>query len=234
MSDGPVPQHRFLEEARRGQDLDNLALVVGERQRGESSMAVIACNDYCRMGYRRSMRKLERMYEDMDEQGVPVPTTSMRTMELWSQRYGWVARAEAYDMAKEAQRNARAEAIMESGFALEHERVYQLNELLKDTIKELSEKGFWGLRKKILKTQQGDEVVSERFFRKDVMDTIRGLMDDLAAETGGRVQKKHLEVSGIAGMFAQAKSFGDEGIAEARYVDVETRSDTDDERGNDR
>jgi hypothetical protein len=222
-------------KGKTGQRLRKLEPLVGERQEGETAPAVVACNDYLRMGYRRSMNSLaDRYKEQHEETGMKVPTLQPSQLYKWSANFGWVARAEAYDMAKEIERTERSEEIMNSGFALEHERVFALNDLAKEILAEIGEKGLWGVRKKILKTEGGDRVINERFFRKRPIDAIRGVLDDIAKETGGRIQRAQLEVSGLAGMLSQAKGFSDEGIGaerqieDAKYRDAEDGSKKDD------
>jgi hypothetical protein len=230
--------HGKLEEKRKEQGLDALEPIVGERCENEENHHIVACNDYLRMGLRRSVPRLARRYRrQKEETGMSVPSTSEQVMYRWSSEYGWIARAEAYDYAKEIERTERAEEVMNEGFALAHERVHALNVLAKDLLGELYEKGFWGTRKKILKTEGGDRVINERFFRKRPVDAIRGVLDDIAQETGGRIQQARLEVSGLAGMLSQAKGFSDEGlgarsageIEDAKYRDVDGDVDGEDE-----
>ena len=94
--------------------------------------AVIACNDYLRVGPGRSLRTL---YAPSDSNGErkranhPAPSTLMR----WSVAYGWQARAEEYDAVVEAEKTALAEAerkaVMEQGLALDYKRVQKLKRL---------------------------------------------------------------------------------------------------------
>lgn len=113
-------------------------LVAGEKMKGESNKAVIACNDYLRMGPGRSLQKLHRMYS---ESASDKPTTgNLRVLAGWSSKYGWVERAEAYDREIEAEKTAaekanqlaiaaRRKEIMQSGVALDFERVERLKRL---------------------------------------------------------------------------------------------------------
>lgn len=104
-----------------------IQLLAGERIKGESKKAVIACNDYLRMGAGRSLRRLEKKYREVSRSIAP--TQAIGTLNKWSQHYDWQARADAYDAQLEAQKNARRKEIMEAGLALDYERVSKLVEL---------------------------------------------------------------------------------------------------------
>lgn len=107
-------------------------LVAGEKVKGESKSAIIACNDYLRMGPGRSLRLLVSEY-DKGARNI-TPTTSLGTLGKWSTAYGWQDRAELYDAAIEAEKTAvekerqrqiaeRRKKIMEDGVAFDFERV---------------------------------------------------------------------------------------------------------------
>lgn len=104
-----------------------IQLLAGERIKGESKKAVIACNDYLRMGAGRSLVKLIQKYTE----SIPdsAPTKNLIVAKRWSTKYDWQARADAYDAQLEAQKNARRKEIMEAGLALDYERVSKLVEL---------------------------------------------------------------------------------------------------------
>lgn len=116
-------------------------LLAGTKIRGESKTAIIAANDYLRLGPSRSLRKLLELYQRQiaDNQLTP-PTDKWGTLSGWSVKYHWVERAESYDGAIEAKKNEeekarqreiaeRRKAIMESGVALDFERVERLKRL---------------------------------------------------------------------------------------------------------
>jgi hypothetical protein len=157
-------------------------LLAGEKQRGETSKAIQACNDYLRMGSGRSLRDLAKQYHKMPQNATP--TRSFDTLGAWSGRYDWQERAKAYDALVDERKTAEAEAVMQEGLALAHNRVKMLKELA-------------------LKVR--DAVVSEVVAKGktvEVLDTatghlLRGILDDIAKETGGRVSKQ--EVTGAGG-----------------------------------
>lgn len=62
----------------------------------ESSLSNGALNDYARMGYNRSLRKLYELYQDKSTAGMDVPTTNMGTLGAWSVKYDWQDRVSAW------------------------------------------------------------------------------------------------------------------------------------------
>jgi hypothetical protein len=107
-------------------------LIAGEKVKGESKKAVLACNDYLRMGPGRSLRLLVAEY-DKDARNS-TPTQSLGTLGKWSAEYAWQTRADLYDAGLEAEKQAtekerqrqiaeRRKAIMEEGAAFDFERV---------------------------------------------------------------------------------------------------------------
>ena len=177
-------------------------LLGGERQRSESFRAILACNDYLRMGPGRSLRGLLEQYAKSDQQSPP--TRYMGTLKKWSANYGWQERAAAYDAGLEAEKNARAAEIMQSGLAVAHERVVKLKELAEFLDKQMYEVGADGLYhnvwlpdvKQIGSGPDAERVDIERF-NAPIIEQYRGTLDDLAKETGGRKQQH--EVTGKDG-----------------------------------
>lgn len=101
-----------------------VTLLAGERFQGESKNAIIACNDYLRMGPLRSLRSLEVAYRERTRKLAP--THSIGVLNNWSRKYGWQVRAEAYDAAIEAEKDAQRKVVMEEGLALDYARVKKL------------------------------------------------------------------------------------------------------------
>lgn len=176
-------------------------LIVGEKGQGEGSRHVIACNDYLRMGPGRSLAKLQRRYVG-DASSQP-PTKHLRTLATWSSRYGWQARAEAYDAHIEAEKTARVEEILASGAALVHERVQKLKDLLDFLEREIAYESDRGSRDKVWLPdvkQIGGGEHAERVdlvrFNSALIDQYRATLDDLAKETGGRKQQMDVTSQG--------------------------------------
>lgn len=170
-----------------------IRLLAGSRQKGESSKAVQACNDYLRMGPGRSLFRLIEKYNELEE-SITVPTRAKGTVNKWSADYAWQERAESYDVRIEEQKNKRAEEIMNSGLALEHERTKKLKELYALLEKQLFETdpttgvlhNLW--LKDYKSIGQGEALEIERF-NAPLIREIRATLDDIAAETGGRVRQ---------------------------------------------
>lgn len=180
--------------------------LVGERRKGETKNATIACNDYLRMGPRRSLTALLQRYREIPRDTAP--TQSLNTLQKWSQRYNWQVRTELYDAQLEAEKNAREAArrreIMESGLSLPHERVLKLKEmvgLLLDEVYTEDEEGnlafvqdnVWLPDVKQIGGGEYAERVDLVRFNSAIFDQLRGLFDDLAKETGGRRQRNVTE-----------------------------------------
>lgn len=177
-------------------------LVAGERMPGEGKNAILACNDYVRMGPSRSLRALEERYND-DARKSP-PTRSLGTLAKWSSKFNWQARAEAYDAAIDAEKTALAAArrkeIMQSGVALDYERVAKLKELVDFLESQIAEGAEDGQRprvwvkdfKRIGSGEFGETVEIERF-NAALLAEYRAALDDIAKEVGGRRQRTVVE-----------------------------------------
>lgn len=116
-----------------------IELVAGDKAKGETQRALLACNDYLRMGPGRSLRTLQAQYREVAQSSAP--THALATLNKWSALYGWQARAELYDALAEAEKNAAEKAhqaalaqrrreVMEAGAALDFERVDKLKRLV--------------------------------------------------------------------------------------------------------
>ena len=204
-----------MEEARREynrQALPRLRPIVGEVQPGENARAIIACNDYLRMGRIRSVARVKKLYQDMSRearargQRVAVPTTDNNKIYDWSKRFSWRARAEAYDAMMEAKRTAAAEAEMTTGLAQAHERVSLLKELTDGIVQEIADKGFYAEKTHVAGQGENRRETSEEVFRSHEVAAVRGLLNDLAKETGGRIHRAHVTHGGLAGILASAQT----------------------------
>lgn len=162
-------------------------LLAGARQPRETVKAVLACNAYLRYGPRRSFTKL---LEQFKEQPDTAPTFQRKTLENWSVKFGWVARAEEYDLRIEEERNARYDELMSTGLAVDAERVAKLKKLFKLLEADLYAKNeagdFINLWLEDIRSVGGGEYVNVVKYNAALISDIRGLLDDLAKETGGR------------------------------------------------
>jgi hypothetical protein len=92
---------------------------------------------------------------------------------------------------------------MDSGLALIHERVQTLKELEGLLLNQLYEKGedevlhnLWLPDVKQIGSGENAERVDIERYNSPLITDIRGVLDDLAKETGGRVQKADLTSKG--------------------------------------
>lgn len=192
--------------------------LAGRRSDQETDAAVSACNDYLRMGPGRSLGDLIQKYAESDQKSPP--TTTLGVLKRWSAAYDWQERAAAYDAEIDRQKTAAVaaarKASLESGLALDHERVEKLKRLAADLEQQIfyeapmadgeeleGELEKSGLKVKIrphlwvrdVKQIGGGEHASEvEVFRYNsaLVSDYRGVLDDLAKETGGRKVRQEL------------------------------------------
>lgn len=150
------------------------------------------------LGVARAARA-ERAVKSIQRQMRKTPGSWSRAYALWR----WRERAEAWDTCVAAQVAAEAEAerlrIMSSGFALAHNRVKALNALA-DLL--FGEANIYDRRwlpdvKAIGSGRDGTfEKVDVVHFNAGLLEQLRGALDDLAKETGGRVRSVDLTSGG--------------------------------------
>jgi hypothetical protein len=180
-----------------------LDLLAGQRLNEESDRAVIACNDYLRLGPGRSLSKLADKYGKTKKKLAP--TQSIATLTGWSARFRWQVRAAAYDAEWEHLKNERRREEMEYGLALDFERVERLKRLadfLESQLYELSKPdpltgeqtyhNVWVPDVKSIGGGEFAERVDIERFNGPLISEYRSVLDDLAKETGGRVRKTEL------------------------------------------
>lgn len=186
---------------------ETVQLITGQRHDNESDKAVIACNDYLRMGAGRSLQNLVDQYKNgigsgSDRDGKP-PTKRATTLREWSANFSWQDRAKAYDAQLEQEKNdalaARRREVFEEGLALDFERVIKLKDLakdLEDQIKEVDEDhphkrpNVWVRDVKQIGGGEFAQEVEIYRYNSALISDYRGVLDDLAKETGGRKQKQ--------------------------------------------
>jgi hypothetical protein len=185
-----------------------IELLTGERQEREGKNAILACNDFLRLGPGRSLSALLGYYAETG-QNQP-PTRSKATLKEWSQRFGWQVRAAAYDAELERQRKerdaelerqreARRREIMDSGLALIHERVAKLKALANFLETELYARvaerfsNVWLADAKQIGSGESFKRVDIVRFNQALIEEYRAVLDDLAKETGGRKTTTKLE-----------------------------------------
>lgn len=159
----------------------------------ETSRAKQAWADYVTLGPGRSLEKLAALY-----QSSPKPTP-LRTLKGWSSAFGWQARlieiANREAIAAEEREAAYRRSILEDGYALAHERVKALKDLGQKLHAELTKDGkLWVTDVKGIGGGDSWERVDVERFNAAEVDQYRGILDDIAKETGGR--KQSVEHSG--------------------------------------
>ena len=175
-----------------------IELLAGAQQNRESKNAILACNEWLRLGPGRTLpRLLERFIES---KGESPPTRFLGTLRQWSARYNWEERAQEWDASAEERKNAAYREAMEEGLALDYERVSELKRLAGFLIEQTYEQGEGGVYhnvwlpdvKQIGSGDYAERVDIERF-NAAMIDQLRGALDDLAKETGGR--KTHTDIT---------------------------------------
>lgn len=165
----------------------------------ESSKAHTAFCDYARMGAGRSLGKLHEQYTG-DKSGQSrgkvgaekPPTKHLSTLETWSSKHNWQDRVKVYDTHIEAEKTAEAQRLRTEGLAADHARIYELDKLYRALDREFDGgKGIWYSDIKV--SSRGDEVEVPAF-NNALISQMRGVLDDIAKEVGGR--KQRLEHSG--------------------------------------
>lgn len=177
-----------------------LELLSGLRQKSESDKAVQACNDWLRMGAGRSLSDLHQLYTDTS-QNLPI-TTSLGTLKVWSSSFNWAERAREFDAGWEARKNAEREAVLNYGLAHEYERLrklYRLAALLEAQIYERGETteegkpgvlhNLWMPDVRQVGTGENAERVDIERFNAPLLEQYRKVLEDIAKETGGRVNR---------------------------------------------
>lgn len=188
-------------------ELEQFSPLSGQKQKGETDKAVQACNDWLRMGSGRSIPKLIAKYQDESKfiKNFEPPSTSITTLATWSSRFDWPSRATEYDAGWEARKNAEREAVIGYGLALDYERLrelYQLAAFLKAQIYERDADGvfynIWMPDVKSIGSGEFAERVDLERFNPALIEQYRKVLEDIAKETGGRIDKKDITSGGDA------------------------------------
>lgn len=167
--------------------MSEVVLLVGERAERESLRAVQACNDYIRMGAGRSLEKLLNRYLNDIESGLESPPSKrLSTLREWSAEFGWVARASSYDAIQDTAKTSEIQRLRTEGLAADHERIDELSEIYSKLKIEFLLNGLW--YKDVKLSAKGDKVDVE-VFNAPLLTQMRGVLDDIAKEVGGRKQK---------------------------------------------
>lgn len=178
-----------------------LELLSGQRQKGESDKAIQAANDWLRLGAGRTLPALLNKYRNLPQSTAP--TTSLDTLQSWSKRFGWAIRATDFDKAVEERKNAERDRVMNSFLALDYQRVkklFKLAQFLEDQLYETGEDGeyhnVWVPDVKSIGSGESAERVDIERFNNALFEQYRKTLDDIAQEVGGRVKKTDVTTGG--------------------------------------
>lgn len=181
--------------------MSELELLAGTQQQGETIKAVQACNDFLRLGVGRSLGKLAEKYAKIS-QSEP-PTKNISTLKKWSASFDWQARAAEFDASWDERKTAERKAVMDYGLSLDYERVTKLKELadfLESQLYETDDDGnlinLWLPDVKGIGSKEDFERVDIERFNSALLSQYRGVLDDLAKEVGGRVNRQDITSDG--------------------------------------
>lgn len=189
---------------------DPLARCTGERRDANDAL-----RDYWLMGPGRSVRGLLEQYRQQSAIDPPAeipPTVRLRTLFAWSSRYRWQARVDrakeiADDEIAELEREARKQAILNSGFALRYERLASLQRLAELLGGEIyKEDKRWLPDVKQIGAGDTAERVDIVRFNSALIEQFRRTIADIASEMGERV--KGVELRGPNGGPVQVDFIG--------------------------
>jgi hypothetical protein len=166
-------------------NLDPTQRLQDSRGGRETRCAHAALLDYLQLGPGRSLVELLARYQVA---GAGVPTRRAETLQRWANRYNWAERAGCYDELSleraQAGENERQKQIMFSGLALTSERVDNLKQLYAEMQKYLNQAlPVWVAD---LHSEPGDGPNRAPRFNTSFISQMRGILDDIARETGGR------------------------------------------------
>ncbi len=186
-------------------------LLAGKRQPHEPARAVEACNTWLTLGINRTYKAAQAAC------GVPYDTLMQ-----YQRRYHWRDRAREYDAKILRKRAERRERVMLQGLAVPAVRVSKLKRITASLLTELERGALWLERHRTVGADK--RVIIEHQYNAALIDNLRGLLADLAAETGGRNPVKQVEFKGLAFLLsASFDKFPD--INNAVYLDANNDTD---------
>ena len=141
---------------------------------------------------------------------------SRRTLAYWKQQPAFIA-------AVSANRQQMRQRIMQSGLADKVARVDLLNAMAQDIMRQLRDNDY---QREEIKLAGNGESISYQVFDKARVDSLRGLLDDLAAEVGDRQKAVtvHTTIEQAADLLA--REYGLTPESTAKLVDIATKRQT--------
>ncbi len=175
---------------RKDDSVSRLELLAGEKKPDESVRAVLACNEFLRMGPARNVAALCRRFKrlaQLESGADAVPTVSNTTLYSWSWDFEWFKRAELYDARVDKDKTDLARESMNTGLAMPHLRVDKLKMLAAKLEQEIYREGrLWLPDVKQIGMGKNATRVELIRFNGALVEQYRGVLSDLAEETGGR------------------------------------------------
>lgn len=163
--------------------------------RGETGKAKRAFLDYVGLGPNRTLKMLLEQYRNPElytqdnyrDKNAP-PTRQLATLKNWSSAYNWVERSgtvtdKQAEIILHEQEIALAEA-MKHTYASVAKRIEALNDIAEQLVEHIQDQGVTRVVLKVAKGRIAEEV------QVDVLaiNALRGILEDLARETGGRAK----------------------------------------------
>jgi hypothetical protein len=158
--------------------------------------------DYVALGPGRTLKKLWEQYREYEHPPVSPTPSGLSVLKNWSRSFDWQGRidrevARGLATVEKAATDERL-AILATGYAQQHERIAALNRLagamLADLFDDAGHPTLYATE--TLATKDG-AAITRRIFKKPQVEQFRGLLDDLAKETGGR--SKNVNLTGTMG-----------------------------------
>lgn len=115
-----------------------------------------------------------------------------------AKQWHWEDRAQAWDAAQYAEEEQSRKRILQSGWALDHNRIMTLIEVtqaLREMMNDPSQ--VWLADVKAVGSGPGAERVDLVQFNADLFRELREYLTDIAEETGGRAKKQETTIKGL-------------------------------------
>lgn len=181
-----------------GETMSSKYDVVHVRKVGETPASKQAFIDFLAMGHNRSMPKLIKAYRDPEKYNQNMgyddspPTRQLKQLKTWSVAHYWQKKLnqvqdDQIEVILKEQRRSLAELAM-SGFANPVERIKALDELARNLLEKLRDAELLTVVTKQVGSGKNTRSVEEAKIDTPAIREFRGLLEDLAKETGGRVR----------------------------------------------
>ena len=168
------------------------------RERGETTAAKQAFLDYSAMGPHRSLTRLCKLYRDPDKYVQDVkdprgpPTRRQDIISAWSVAFEWQFKLNSITDEQlaiiERERNRALALAMREKYACPTERIHVLNEIAEMLIAHLRKEKLLTVVFKQVGSGKKTRMIEEAKVDTPAISALRGIFEDLAKESGGRVR----------------------------------------------